>query len=227
MDYSNAKSPTEIIDAFVVEAMPPEPSDSALWPPAIDRILDGARLKNVPSDLNRYALWESLEYDIRCYEILVKNSSTPWKDKVPKLKQLDRFLSSVRAEEWPTWPRGLSDLQKWCRSTLANIEYGSHPELRVRNPIDWLVGHLLPKTFKKHFKRSAAATPTGPYARFGMAVLKELRIKKSNGEDYEAGTIAKTFDEVDKGLSGTGGKGYHKPSCFRGTVLAPWCTELY
>jgi hypothetical protein len=91
-------------------------------------------------------------------------------------------------------------LQNWCRSTLADIEHGSHPELRVRNAIDWLVGYLLPKTFKKHFKRPASATPTGPYARFAMAVLKEFRIKKSNGEDYEAGTIAKTFDEVDKGL---------------------------
>jgi hypothetical protein len=199
MDYSNTRTPTEIIDALgPFEVMPPD------WAsPGIDQIVAavrGRQPKIVPLDLNRFALWQDLEHDINRYKVVVTDSGTPWEDKVPQLKKLDRILSSVAAERWPTWPRGLSDLQTWCRSTLADIEHGSHPELRVRNPIDWLVGYLLPKTFEKHFKRPAAATSTGPYARFAVAVLKEFRIKKSNDEDYEGGTIGRALEEVDKGL---------------------------
>jgi hypothetical protein len=211
MDYSNTKTPTRIIDSFIVEAMPPvrHGTDFAeAMPPAprgadTDRILAAVRARQpklVPVDLNRYALGEDLDQDISRYKILVQNSGTPWKDKVSKLRQLERILSAVDAERWPTWPLGLSRLQDWCNSTLANIERGSHPELRVRKPIDWLVGYILPKTFEKHFKRRASATPTGPYARFAVAVLKEFHIKKSNGDDYEAGTVVKMFDEVDKGI---------------------------
>jgi hypothetical protein len=220
MDYSNTKTPKRIIDSIVehmppvrpteiidtigpFEVMPPVPHGYDIQRPEVDRILAavrGRRPKFVPVDLNCYALWEDLDHDMQRYKLIVAASGTKDKDKVPLLKQLRRVLSAVDAERWPTWPPDLSKLQGWCISMLADIEYGLHPELKIRNPIAWLVGHLLPKTFEKHFKRSASATPTGPYARFVVAVLKEFRIKKSNGEDYEAATIGKTFDEVDKGI---------------------------
>ena len=62
-----------------------------------------------------------------------------------------------------------------------------------------LVGHILPKIFERYFRRPAATTPTDPYVRFVMAVLKEFNIKKSNGEDYKRWTIVSELNAVRTG----------------------------
>ncbi len=233
MDYSNAKTPTEIMPpepgesmspewmppdpmsglSAPVEKMPPESSQDyarrilARWRPEwgppdprwpldpspilsrVNRILDGARLKNVPSDLKRYGLWYDLHEAMSHYKTIAnlrKNTAR----KVNRLKQLERCLSLVQSEKWPIWfPFAGTCGSDWCSSMLAEIKDGWHPEIKGGNPINWLVGHRLPEIFKEHLKRGASIKPNGPYVRFAMAFLTEFRIAKNNGESYESSTI--------------------------------------
>jgi hypothetical protein len=74
-----------------------------------------------------------------------------------------------------------------------------HPDFDGKSLITLLVGHILPKIFERYFRRPAATTPTDPYVRFVMAVLKEFNIKKSNGDDYKAGTIMSELNAVRNG----------------------------
>jgi hypothetical protein len=185
--------------------LPPPPPDP--WTARIDRILAAVGKKIVPPDLDRNELKWALQRDIANYRDLDEfRSGHLWKDKAPELRELERLSSSVRSGDWPIPPNfgALFSVEKWCRSMLAKIEQGWHPEhwhpdFEGKSSITLLVGHILPKTFEKYFGRPAAATPTGPYVRFVMAILEEFNIKKNNGDDYKPGTISSAFDAVSNG----------------------------
>jgi hypothetical protein len=227
MDYSNkqASSSPSILDAEMMppERMPPENGiiDAAIaemtpldltpeyfyhWPD-IDPILAAVGPKLVPPNLNRDELRWVLRRDIAKYRYLDEfRSGHLWKNKVAELRELERLSSSARGGNWPLplpW-EAFDRVQEWCKSMLAEIDQGWHPErwhqdLKGKSSIALLVGHILPKTFEMHFGRQAATTPTGPYVRFVMAVLKEFNIKKSNGDDYKRGTIVSELDAARNG----------------------------
>jgi len=141
-------------------------------------------------------LWWDLEEAASHYRAIVYHRKNKAR-KVKQLKQFQRHLALVQSQKWPRWLNGeivtldthLSLAENWCRSTLAELEIGWHPELKGGNPINWLVGHRLPEIFKEHLKRGASIKPNGPYVRFAMAFLTEFRIAKNNGESYESSTI--------------------------------------
>jgi hypothetical protein len=216
-----------IIEAAIEEAMPPEPReempplpidprtgrpDHRPWRyddpwPARDRILAAVGHKNVPPDLNRDELRTALELDIANYRDLDEfRSGHLWKNKVAELREFQRLSSLVRSVLWPLPSPGeeLRRVENWCRSMLTELDHGWHPErwhpgFEGKSSIALLVGHILPKTFERCFGRPASGTRTGPYVRFVMAVLKEYKIKKNNGEDYGRETIASEFYAARKG----------------------------
>jgi hypothetical protein len=204
-----APAPTPISQPSAQEVMPPLPwRHDDLLAAKIDRILAAVGKKIVPPNLNRIQLWDALRWrDIGIYQELIEfRSGHLWKNKAPELRELERLSSSARWGNWPLplpWEE-LDRVQKWCRSMLAQLDQGWHPErwhpdFEGKSSIALLIGHILPKTFERHFGRPAATTPTGPYVRFVMAVLKEFNIKKSNGEDYKRGTIVSELNAVRNG----------------------------
>jgi hypothetical protein len=190
-----------------VQAKPSPQRYADPWPASIDRILAAVYPKLVPQNLNRAELNWALQRDITNYRDLDEfRSGHLWKNKVAELKDLQRLLSLARSGDWPIPPdiAAILSVEKWCRSMLPEVDQGWHPErwhpdFEGKSLIALLIGHILPKTFERHFGRQAATTPTGPYVRFVMAVLKEFDIKKSNGEDYKRWTIVSELNAVRTG----------------------------
>jgi hypothetical protein len=98
---------------------------------------------------------------------------------------------------------GLEDLIGRCRKELEDLEQGkwmnpdeASPERKalyqLHSPFEWLVGVLLPRTFKSHFGYDPPFTSNGAYARFAEAVLREFGITKSNGKAYKRAYIVRT-----------------------------------
>jgi hypothetical protein len=84
----------------------------------------------------------------------------------------------------------------------------THAVLRLpRSTIGHLAGKMLPKIFKKHFRRKAAIARSsqkgdasivktgGPYIRFACAALRELGIT-NEGKPYSPDTIATALQDV-------------------------------
>jgi hypothetical protein len=224
--------PPEYASSTPQEAMPLEPG----WGPppdpdpirsCINRILDGARLKNVPSDLKRYGLWYDLHEAMSHYKTIVnlrKNTAR----KVSQLKQLERCLLLVQSEKWPIWfPFAGPCGSDWCSSMLAEIKDGWHPELKGGNPINWLVGHRLPEIFKEHLKRQASIKPNGPYVRFAMAFLTEFKIAKRNGKSYESSTIRDKLKLARNGHIRRKGHRVHQPTAPQTTAPQPHITDTF
>jgi hypothetical protein len=98
----------------------------------------------------------------------------------------------------------LEDLIGRCRRELEDLEQGlltltpgeAGPERKalyqLHSPFEWLVGVLLPRTFKSHFGYEPPFTKDGAYARFAEAVLREFGITKSNGKAYRRTYIVRT-----------------------------------
>jgi hypothetical protein len=151
----------------------------------------------------------ALELKIDKYRDLVEfRSGHLWANKVAELKELDRLLSLVSSGNWPIQPdhSATTSIRKWARSMLDEVENGWrperwHPDLKGKAPINLLVGYLLLPVFEAYFRRPASGTPTGPYARFVMAVLREFDIKKSDGSDYGAETIKAAVNDARQGYS--------------------------
>src|SRR5215813_15089485 len=92
------------------EMMPPEPGSPEPILSCVNRILDGARLKNVPSELGPMATRArmsrahtdcDLKEAVGQYEAIVYHRKNKAR-KEKQLKKLDRCLSLVRSEKWPT-----------------------------------------------------------------------------------------------------------------------------
>jgi hypothetical protein len=222
--------PPEYASSTPKEVMPPEPRwrkvlrewrpewgpPDPRWPDdpspilsRVNRILDRARLKNVPADLDQWqharayvesptGLWWDLEEAMSGYKALVYHRKNKAR-RVKKLKRLERCLSLVQSEKWPSgFPFSGPWASDCCRSVLAKVEH-DWPELRGRSPINWLLGDRLPKIFKEHLKRPASATSDGPYVRFAKAFMTEFKIAKRNGKSYESSTIEDALKLVGKG----------------------------
>jgi hypothetical protein len=87
----------------------------------------------------------------------------------------------------------------WCRSTLTQFKDGWHPDLPGKSPINWLVGHRLPKKFEKRLKGRASTTPDGPCHRFAKAFMTEFNVSKRNGKSYASSTIVDALKFIGKG----------------------------
>jgi hypothetical protein len=109
-------------------------------------------------------------------------------------------------DEWgPNWRQEIK--AGLPRRTLTD-------HLKSRNPLDFLAGDFLPKTFETHFKRKPSTAKNGPYVRFVEQFLKEFCIT-NRGRPYARSTIVSALTD------GRHGRVRRKPSALLHAASLP------
>jgi hypothetical protein len=97
----------------------------------------------------------------------------------------------------PRFRSALEDLQQVIK--LLEMDPELKATYRLRSPFELLVGVLLPRSFKSHFRHKATFTLNGPYARFAEQVLKVFGIKTKKGKPYTRSAIVRALTDATNG----------------------------
>ena len=124
-------------------------------------------------------------------------------------KRLELLIGSVDIREWaedgPPSPSNRFTTTDLVTAIDEQLKSWSEPdEVIIRsfekyNPFDWMIGVYLADVYEFIFRGAATITENGPFIRFAEAALRELVIKKSNGENYKRTSILKSLTTVRGG----------------------------